>query len=62
MSQLDREKLQWDGAELPYAVVNAPKDAVQFDKMLVVYSDKTKRTIRFVSLYNSKTDKFLARF
>ncbi len=59
---LNREIANWTEAEYPTEVVSAPKDAVSFDKMLVVYLDETRRFVRRVSFYNSKTDKFIAHF
>lgn len=61
-TNLKREINAWAAAEFPYVVVDAPKDAISFDKMLVVYLDETKRYIRCVSLYDSKTDKIVANF
>lgn len=37
-------------------VVDAPKDAVSFDKMIVCYLDKEFKRLYQVYLYNSKSD------
>lgn len=49
-------------AEYPTDVVDAPKDATSFDKMLVVYLDDTKRMVWKVSFYNSKNDEFVRHY
>lgn len=59
---LKREINAWSAAEFPWDLVPAPKDAVHFDQMLVVYLDETKRYIRSVSFYDSRTDKIVATF
>ena len=59
---LKREVNAWSSAEYPWEVVAAPKDAVHFDQMLVIYLDETKRYIRVVSFYDSRTDKIIATF
>jgi len=43
----------------PAIIVDAPKDAIRFDKFLVVYSDETKKTIRQVHFYSTKENKFI---
>ena len=62
MKNLNRELHAWESTEFPTEMVDAPKEAVNFDKMLIVYLDESKRYIRRVSFYDSKTDKFLANF
>ncbi len=59
---LKREVNAWAAAEFPWELVDAPKDAVTFDKMLVIYLDETKRFIRCVSFYDSRIDKIIANF
>lgn len=49
-------------AGFPCKMVDAPQEAVTFDKMLVVYSTKEMKTIKLIHLYSSKQDKFLAHF
>lgn len=62
MNRLRKTIDYWEEAEYPVDVVPAPQDAVTFDKMLVVFLDETRRSIRRVSLYDSKTDRFVADF
>ena len=62
MTTLERERSQWYEAGLTTAVVQAPKDAVTFDKMLVVYADDNMKMIRQVNLYNSKEDRFVGQY
>lgn len=62
MNNLQREINQWHDANFPTELVDAPKDAVTFDKMLIIYSNNLKKTIRQVSLYDSRSDKFLTNF
>lgn len=62
MTNLEKDIAQWTEAEYPTDVVAAPKDAVNFDKILVVYLDETRRNFRRVSFYDSRTDRFLAHF
>lgn len=49
-------------AGFPTKIADAPKDAVTFDKFLIVYSDKSMKVIRQVHLYSSKDQKFIGRF
>lgn len=51
-----------ESAGFPCVVADAPKDAKTFDKMMIVYSTKEKKTIKQVHLYSSTEDKFLGRF
>jgi hypothetical protein len=41
-------------------IVDAPKDAQTFDKMLIVYSDFNK--IRHVAFFSSKENRIVAEF
>jgi hypothetical protein len=40
-------------------MVPAPKDAVTFDKMMVVWVDEKKQTIYHVNKWNTKKDDFV---
>lgn len=64
MSKIDQLKKLWAQADCILQVVNAPKDAQTFDKMLVVFVEQLsgKKIIRKVSLYNSKTDSIVAEY
>jgi hypothetical protein len=62
MKNLEREIRRWNDAEFPTTLVDAPQDAVSFDKILVIYLDDTKKYIRQVSFYNSRMDKIIATF
>jgi hypothetical protein len=52
----------YEDAGMPALLKPGPKDAVSWNKMVVVYADETMRTIRKVLLYNAKEDKFIAEF
>ena len=54
MNKIDQLRKLWAQAECVLEVVNAPEDAQTFDKMLVVFVDERRKTIRRVSFYNSK--------
>jgi hypothetical protein len=38
-------------------VYDAPKDAVNFDKMIVIFSNPLCKTIKMVTFYDTKTQK-----
>jgi hypothetical protein len=57
--RLERIREQWCEAGLTTMLVLAPREAVTFDKMLIVFSDENLKVIRQVSFYNSKEDKFI---
>ena len=44
-------------AGLSAKVVDAPKDANNFDKMIVVYSSPACKTIKMVTMYSTKEGK-----
>ena len=52
----------YEDAGMPALLKPGPKDAVSWNKMVVVYADETMRTIRKVLLYNAKEDKFIEEF
>lgn len=62
VNMLEHWQKTWGQSGFPTKVVDAPRDAQTFDKMLVVYSDQTRRTIRRVSFYNSKTNKMMGDY
>lgn len=62
MTVLESMATSWAKAGFPTQVVDAPKDAVTFDKMLIVYSTKEMKTIKQVHIYSTKENKFLGRF
>ena len=69
MNKIDQLKKFWLQADCVLEVVNAPKDAQTFDKMLVVFVDERndlqasgRRIIRRVSLYNSVTDMIISEY
>lgn len=47
---------------LPACLKSAPKNAVTFYKMLIIFSDESLKTIRKVLFYNSRKDKFVGEF
>lgn len=49
-------------AGFPSKLVDAPKDAVTFDKMLIVFSTQTMKTIRQVHLFSTKENKFIGSY
>ena len=59
INMLEHWQKTWANSGFPTKVVDAPKDANTFDKMLVIYADKDCKVIRRVSLYNSKTNKMM---
>ena len=59
VNMLEHWQKTWKQAGFPTKVVDAPKDAYTFDKMLVIYADPQCKVIRRVSLYNSKTNKMM---
>jgi hypothetical protein len=71
MNKIDQLKKLWgqlEGSEI--RVVDAPKDAQTFDKMIVVFAESmpmyvgnpTRKNIRRVSLYNSVTDTIISEY
>lgn len=60
MKKLKYEIDQWEQNGFPVKVVDAPKDAVTFDKLIVVFNELGK--IRTVSFYNSKQDKIVSTY
>jgi len=44
-------------ADLIAKVYDAPKDAVTFDKMIVVFSSPACKNIKMVTLYDTRTQK-----
>jgi hypothetical protein len=60
--KMERIRDEWYEAGFTTSLVNAPKDAVTFDKMLVIFSDANMKQIRQVSFYNSKEDKFIGHW
>lgn len=61
MNKIDQLKKFWAMGGCSLKIVDAPKDAYTFDKMLVITVDETK-TIRRVSLYNSTEDKVIGDY
>lgn len=61
---MDITKIQemWHNNGLLTKIVDAPKDASTFDKMLIVYADKQCKIIRKVSLYSTKDKKFVLEY
>ena len=49
-------------AGFPSKLIDGPKDAVTFDKMLIVYSTQTMKTIRQVHLFSTKENKFVGAY
>ncbi len=78
MNKVDQLKRFFAQADCVVDVVDAPKDAQTFDKMLVVFADEIrdlqslagipsgkssgKRIIRRVCLYNSGTDQIVGEY
>jgi hypothetical protein len=78
MNKIDQLKRLWAQADCVLEIVDAPKDAQTFDKMLVVFADEMRdyqalaclkyqqlsgrKIIRRVSLYNSKTDTIVSEY
>ena len=61
-NQLESMVVTLEKVGFPSKIVGAPKGAVTFDKMLIVYSTKEMKTIKQVHLYSSTEDKFISRF
>lgn len=78
MNKLDQLNKFWAIGGCSVQIVDAPKDAQTFDKMIVVIVDErsdlqklagvrvdnmpSKKIIRRVSLYNSKEDKIVSEY
>lgn len=58
--RLKRYIAQWESAELPVIVVQAPNWIVSFDKIIVIYAGIGSKTIRRVAAYSSKEDKIIS--
>jgi Asp-tRNA(Asn)/Glu-tRNA(Gln) amidotransferase B subunit len=52
----------WEDNGMPAVLKMAPKGAVTFDRMLVVFGDESMRFIRKVFFYDSRKDKFTAEY
>lgn len=59
MKSLERVMQMWVDNGFSVQIVDAPREANLFDKMLIVFSDQESKMIRKVSLYSSKTDKIV---
>jgi hypothetical protein len=53
---------QYKSAGLAAKIVDAPKDAVTFDKLIVVFSTPACKTIKMVSLYSEKEQKIVGQY
>lgn len=78
MNKIEQLKKFWAQADCVLQIVDAPKDAQTFDKMLVVLVDErsdlqalagikvdnvpSRKIIRRVSLYNSVTDSIVGEY
>jgi len=78
MNKIDQLKRYYTEPEFEIQVVNAPKDAQTFDKMIIVMVNQraesqwlaglprdnvpSKKTIRSVKLYNSVTDAVISEY
>lgn len=62
MNKLDQLKRLWTMGGCSVQVVDAPKDAQSFDKMIIVFADNGRKTIKRVSLYNSTEDKIVSEY
>lgn len=60
MKNLVKVAERYEDHGMPAVLKPAPKEAVLFDRMLVVFSDESQQMIRAVLLYDSKTDRFIA--
>lgn len=60
MNNLIKVAERYEDHGMPAVLKPAPKGAVLFDRMLVVFADESQQMIRAVLLYDSKTDKFIA--
>lgn len=60
MRQLSQLKRMWESNGFRVEVKDAPKDAVTFDKMVIVFT--ASNTIRSLYFYSSKEDKILGQF
>lgn len=57
---IDQLVRKWEDNGFSVKIFDSPKDAVSFDKMVIVYSDVG--SIRLVYFYCSKTDKICGQF
>lgn len=62
MNNLEKELRFWQDAGFTAEVVDAPKEALTFNKMLIVFSSELRKSIKQVSFYSSETNKFVANF
>ncbi len=62
MNKIESECSQWNNMGFPAVVKDAPKDAVTFDKVMIVYSDENKKSIRRVSFFCTMTNQIVANF
>ena len=62
MKNLVKVAERYEDHGMPAVLKPAPKEAVLFDRMLVVFADESQRFIRAVLFYNSRADKFVAEF
>lgn len=53
---------QYLRVSLPAKVYDAPKEAVTFDKMVVVFSTATCKTIKMVVFFNTEEGKIKGQF
>jgi len=60
MSLLERDLENWHEAGFEAKIVDAPKDAITFDKMLVVFNGSGR--IRQVSFWSTKERRYLSHF
>jgi hypothetical protein len=59
MNKLQKTRAEWVKHGFRTDVVNAPKDAISFDKILVIFAGKG---IREVFFYNTKEDEIVGRY
>jgi hypothetical protein len=70
MNKIEQLKRLYAQTDCQLQVVNAPKDAQTFDKMIVVFTEvmsmyvgnPTRKVIRRISLYNSVTDTIIGEY
>jgi hypothetical protein len=62
MKNLIKVAEKYEDHGMPAVLKSAPREAVRFDRMLIVFSDESQKFIRAVLLYDSRTDKFIAEF
>lgn len=60
--KIDFAQKLWENNGFTVKITDAPKDAQTFDKMMIVFSDESKKMIRRVIFFSNKENKIIAEF